>query len=202
MARRSTAMISATSDSTAVTTSAVATWSLEITVKSLLRDSASAGNASSASKAIVSLRPCPSFWWRSPAPCRSAARALVPAAPARAAPLAAARPLLAFAAARPLAAFAAFGLAFCLVFVAVAGMLAWIGRSADLRVDGSMWTPIGIRGRSVERNLRVRAGSYAFAQVCASAASMRWSVSSRPSSATLSKMPGDTVVPTIATRSG
>jgi len=40
-------------------------------------------------------------------------------------------------------------LAFCLVFVAVAGMLAWIGRRVDVRVDGSMWTPIGIRRRSV-----------------------------------------------------
>ena len=59
-------MISATSDSTAATTSAVATWSLEITASSRLRDSASAGKASSASKAIVRRRPWPSFWWRSP----------------------------------------------------------------------------------------------------------------------------------------
>ena len=43
LARRSTAMISATSDSTAVTTSAVATWSLEMTESRRSRDSASAG---------------------------------------------------------------------------------------------------------------------------------------------------------------
>ena len=66
LARRSTAMISATSDSTASTTSAVATWSLAITASRRLRDSASAGKASSASKAIVSRRPWPSSWWRSP----------------------------------------------------------------------------------------------------------------------------------------
>ena len=65
LARRSTAMISATSDSTADTTSAVATWSLETTASRRSRDSASAGNASSASKAIVRRRPWPSFWWRS-----------------------------------------------------------------------------------------------------------------------------------------
>src|SRR4030081_2627186 len=59
-------MISATSDSTAVTMSAVATWSLVTTVSRRSRDSASAGNASSASKAIVRRRPWPSFWWRSP----------------------------------------------------------------------------------------------------------------------------------------
>ena len=63
---RSTAMISATSDSTAATTSAVATCSLSITASRRLRDSASAGKASSASKASVRRRPWPSFWWRSP----------------------------------------------------------------------------------------------------------------------------------------
>src|ERR1700744_2889014 len=62
-------MISATSDSTAVTTSAVATWSFETTDSRRARDSASAGNASSASKAIVSRRPWPSFWWRWPPDC-------------------------------------------------------------------------------------------------------------------------------------
>ena len=59
-------MINATSDSTALTTSAVATWSFAMTDSSRSRDSASAGNASSASKAIVRRRPWPSFWWRSP----------------------------------------------------------------------------------------------------------------------------------------
>jgi len=58
-------MINATSDSTAVTTSAVATCSLETTEISRSRDSASAGNASSASNASVRRRPWPSFWWRS-----------------------------------------------------------------------------------------------------------------------------------------
>ncbi len=61
-------MIRATSDSTAETTSAVATWSLETTASRRSRDSASAGNASSASNAIVRRRPWPSFWWRSPEP--------------------------------------------------------------------------------------------------------------------------------------
>jgi hypothetical protein len=47
-----------------------------------------------------------------------------------------------------------------------------------------------------------RAGLSAPACVTYSTRSMRRSVSSRPSSATLSKIPGETVVPEIATRSG
>ena len=58
-------MISATSDSTALTMSAVATFSLAATASRRLRDSASAGKASSASNAAVSRRPWPSSWGRS-----------------------------------------------------------------------------------------------------------------------------------------
>ena len=61
LARRSTEMIRATSDSTAATISAVETRSAPTTRRRRLRDSARAGNDSSASKAAVRRRPWPSL---------------------------------------------------------------------------------------------------------------------------------------------
>src|SRR3954451_13053426 len=62
--RRSTAITSATSLSTAATTSLVDTRSCLTSRSRRLRDSASAGKASSASKAAVRRRPWPSLWRR------------------------------------------------------------------------------------------------------------------------------------------
>jgi hypothetical protein len=62
LASRSTEMTSATSDSTAATTSPADTRSSETTRSRRLRDSARAGNDSSASKAAVRRRPWPSLW--------------------------------------------------------------------------------------------------------------------------------------------
>ena len=75
LARRSTAITSATSDSTAATTSPAEMRSALTRRSRRLRDSASAGNASSASKAAVRRRPWPSLWrrWR-PAARRAAGR--------------------------------------------------------------------------------------------------------------------------------
>ena len=64
LARRRTAMTSATSDSTAATTSPGEMRSGVTRRSRRLRDSASAGNASSASNAAVSRRPWPSLWRR------------------------------------------------------------------------------------------------------------------------------------------
>src|SRR4051812_33322350 len=69
LARRSTEMIRATSDSTAATISAVDTRSAPTTRRRRLRDSARAGNDSSASKAAVRRRPWPSLWRPPPAAC-------------------------------------------------------------------------------------------------------------------------------------
>ena len=57
-------MTSATSDSTAATTSAGEMRSAVTRRSTRLRDSASAGKASSASNAAVSRRPWPSLWRR------------------------------------------------------------------------------------------------------------------------------------------
>src|SRR4051812_16663698 len=58
---RSTAITSETSDSIAATTSPAEVCSSRTSLSTRLRDSASAGNSSSASKAAVRRRPCPSF---------------------------------------------------------------------------------------------------------------------------------------------
>src|SRR4051794_39855023 len=60
-AMRSTAITSETSDSIAATTSPAEVCSSRTSLSTRLRDSASAGKSSSASKAAVRRRPCPSF---------------------------------------------------------------------------------------------------------------------------------------------
>ena len=62
-ASRMTAITSATSDSIAATISLTDGWSWLTSRSTRLRDSASAGNASSASNAAVSRRPWPSLCW-------------------------------------------------------------------------------------------------------------------------------------------
>ena len=68
LATRSTLMTSAMSDSTAATTSPGEMRSAVTRRRRRLRDSARAGNASSASKAAVRRRPWPSLWCRWAAP--------------------------------------------------------------------------------------------------------------------------------------
>ena len=119
LARRITAMISATSDSTAVTISEVATWSLDATDSRRSRDSARAGNASSASNASVRRLPWPSFWWRSDELCVLFVDAVL--APSTAgATVRGAREGCAL----PSAAFVAFGWGFGFDLVAAAGIRA------------------------------------------------------------------------------
>jgi hypothetical protein len=149
---RSTVITSETSDSIAATTSPAEVCSSRTRRSTRLRDSASAGNSSSASKAAVSRRPWPSL-------SRTAAAA---AADARSCTgLSAA--LLVLMAGRPV-----------------------VGQSDPF---------IGTGARKVEEF-----PSYGRAR--SSAESIRASVSSRPRSATDSKIPGETVDPVIATRIG
>ena len=150
----------------AVTTSPVEGRSSAIRLSRRLRDSASAGNSSSASKAAVSRLPWPSLCGgRRPCGAR-------PAGVARGA-----------ARSRE----GAHG--------------PFIGRGADLEAGDCRppFSPIGsLDGRLSLLRVRCLSGP----RRLSSAPSIRASARSRPSRATVSKIPGDTVVPVSATRRG
>ena len=154
------------------TTSPVDGRSSEMSASSRLRDSASAGKTSSASKAAVRRLPWPSL--------RGGRRPRT-ARPGRAGTR------------RAAGGGGGAGGGVRRSSVDAGGI--WSGS----RIMARPSAPVSASGRIVEPPLRRR---WTSPSLPLSAWSTRASVSSRPSSATVSKIPGETVVPATATRSG